>query len=162
MRGLSPECFRFLNASPHAPLKLVDFGLELKAHRWNAVEHLSGPDLQSPCLGLRCLRGLRERERELRALLPILRFVSACAARLSCIDLQVFPSSSRLASWSFALPTLRRPSKRGRGFDSRQHGPATATAEFRFDFGALPSEGERRIRPSRWSRWRPMRTRCRR
>ena len=54
-RGLSPECFRFLNASPHAPLKLVDFGLELKAHRWNAVEHLSGPDLQSPCLGLRGL-----------------------------------------------------------------------------------------------------------
>lgn len=48
--SLSPECFRFLNASPHAPLKLVDFGLELKAHRWNAVEHLSGPDLQSPCL----------------------------------------------------------------------------------------------------------------
>mmetsp|Transcript_11996 Transcript_11996/g.28643 ORF Transcript_11996/g.28643 Transcript_11996/m.28643 type:complete len:466 (+) Transcript_11996:1-1398(+) len=48
--SLNPECFRFLNASPHSPLKLVDFGLELKAHRWDAVEHLSGPDLQNPCL----------------------------------------------------------------------------------------------------------------
>ena len=53
LKGLSPECFRFLNSSPHSPLKLVDFGLELKAHRWNAVEHLSGPDLQNPCPDLR-------------------------------------------------------------------------------------------------------------
>ncbi|CAJ1361698.1 unnamed protein product [Effrenium voratum] len=46
--SLSPESFRFLNGSPHAPLKLVDFGLELKAHRWDAVEGRG--DLQSPRL----------------------------------------------------------------------------------------------------------------
>ena len=48
--SLNPECFRFLNTSPHSPLKLVDFGLELKAHRWDAVEHVSGPDLHNPSL----------------------------------------------------------------------------------------------------------------
>lgn len=48
--SLNPESFRFLNASPHSPLKLVDFGLELKAHRWDAVEHVGGPDLQNPSL----------------------------------------------------------------------------------------------------------------
>ena len=48
--SLNPECFRFLNSSPHSPLKLVDFGLELKAHRWDAVEHVGGPDLHNPSL----------------------------------------------------------------------------------------------------------------
>lgn len=47
--NLTPDSFRFLNESPHAPLKLVDFGIELKVHRWDAVEHVSGgPDLQNP------------------------------------------------------------------------------------------------------------------
>jgi len=47
--SLTPDSFRFLNGSPHAPLKLVDFGVELKIHRWEAVERLSsGPDLQNP------------------------------------------------------------------------------------------------------------------
>mmetsp|Transcript_75420 Transcript_75420/g.157243 ORF Transcript_75420/g.157243 Transcript_75420/m.157243 type:complete len:669 (+) Transcript_75420:75-2081(+) len=46
---LTPDSFRFLSDSPHAPLKLVDFGIELKVHRWEAVEHLGGgPDLQNP------------------------------------------------------------------------------------------------------------------
>jgi len=46
---LTPDSFRFLSATPHAPLKLVDFGIELKVHRWDAVEHVSGgPDLQNP------------------------------------------------------------------------------------------------------------------
>ena len=48
--SLNPESFRFLNSSPHSPLKLVDFGLELKAHRWDAVEHVVGPDLHNPSL----------------------------------------------------------------------------------------------------------------
>jgi len=47
--NLTPHSFRFLNSSPHAPLKLVDFGLELKIHRWDAVEYAhGGPDLQNP------------------------------------------------------------------------------------------------------------------
>jgi len=47
--SLTPESFRFLNNSPHAALKLVDFGAELKIHRWDAIEHLDrGPDLQNP------------------------------------------------------------------------------------------------------------------
>jgi len=46
---LTPDSFRFLSDSPHAPLKLVDFGIELKVHRWDAVENLNiGPDLQNP------------------------------------------------------------------------------------------------------------------
>lgn len=46
---LTPDAFRFLSDSPHAPLKLVDFGVDLKVHRWDAVENLSGgPDLQNP------------------------------------------------------------------------------------------------------------------
>eukprot|EP00930_Biecheleria_cincta_P035721 TRINITY_DN24551_c0_g1_i1.p1 TRINITY_DN24551_c0_g1~~TRINITY_DN24551_c0_g1_i1.p1 ORF type:complete len:678 (-),score=127.26 TRINITY_DN24551_c0_g1_i1:28-2061(-) len=49
--SLTPDSFRFLNNSPHAPLKLIDYGIELKAHRWDAVEHVTGgPDLQNPCL----------------------------------------------------------------------------------------------------------------
>lgn len=35
---LAPDSFRFLNERPHAPLKLVDFGLELKVSRWDATE----------------------------------------------------------------------------------------------------------------------------
>lgn len=35
---LAPDSFRFLNETPHAQLKLVDFGLELKAHHWDSVE----------------------------------------------------------------------------------------------------------------------------
>ncbi|CAE8727505.1 unnamed protein product [Polarella glacialis] len=47
--SVTPDSFRFLNQSPHAPLKLVDFGIELKAHRWDAVEHVTGgPDIQNP------------------------------------------------------------------------------------------------------------------
>jgi serine/threonine protein kinase len=47
--SISPDSFRFLNNSPHAPLKLVDFGVDLKVHRWDAVESVgSGPDLQNP------------------------------------------------------------------------------------------------------------------
>lgn len=47
--SLSPDSFRFLNKSPHAPLKLVDFGVDLKVHRWDAVESVAGgPDLQNP------------------------------------------------------------------------------------------------------------------
>eukprot|EP00927_Polykrikos_kofoidii_P046678 TRINITY_DN40838_c0_g1_i1.p1 TRINITY_DN40838_c0_g1~~TRINITY_DN40838_c0_g1_i1.p1 ORF type:complete len:679 (+),score=102.52 TRINITY_DN40838_c0_g1_i1:65-2101(+) len=46
---LSPESFCFLNDSPHSPLKLVDFGIELKAHRWDAVEQVNGSlELQNP------------------------------------------------------------------------------------------------------------------
>lgn len=46
---LSADSFRFLSDSPHAPLKLVDFGIELKAHRWDAAECVSGgPDMQNP------------------------------------------------------------------------------------------------------------------
>jgi len=40
--NLTPDSFRFLNNSPHSPLKLVDFGIELKVHRWDAMEHLEG------------------------------------------------------------------------------------------------------------------------
>jgi len=47
--SLSPDAFRFLNKSTHSPLKMVDFGLELKIHRWDAVESVGGgPDLQNP------------------------------------------------------------------------------------------------------------------
>jgi len=47
--SISPDSFRFLNDSPHAPLKLVDFGVDLKVHRWDAVENVgAGPDLQNP------------------------------------------------------------------------------------------------------------------
>jgi len=47
--NLTPDSFRFLNDSPHAPLKLIDFGIELKVHRWDATEHVhGGPDLQNP------------------------------------------------------------------------------------------------------------------
>jgi len=47
--SLTPDSFRFLNDSPLAPLKLIDFGVDLKVHRWDAVEHVSGgPDLQNP------------------------------------------------------------------------------------------------------------------
>eukprot|EP00931_Biecheleriopsis_adriatica_P082893 TRINITY_DN5638_c1_g1_i1.p1 TRINITY_DN5638_c1_g1~~TRINITY_DN5638_c1_g1_i1.p1 ORF type:complete len:659 (-),score=142.87 TRINITY_DN5638_c1_g1_i1:30-2006(-) len=48
--SLTPESFRFLDSCTHAPLKLIDFGIELKAHRWEAAEHLTGgPGLQEPC-----------------------------------------------------------------------------------------------------------------
>jgi len=49
---LTPDSFRFLNKSPHAPLKLIDFGIELKVHRWDSMEHVNnGPELNSPnCL----------------------------------------------------------------------------------------------------------------
>lgn len=47
--SISPDSFRFLNNSPHAPLKLIDFGVDLKVHRWDAVENVGGgPDLQNP------------------------------------------------------------------------------------------------------------------
>lgn len=47
--SIVPDSFRFLNRSPHSPLKLVDFGIELKVHRWDAVESVvGGPDLQNP------------------------------------------------------------------------------------------------------------------
>lgn len=47
--SISPDSFRFLNDSPHSPLKLVDFGIELKVHRWDAVDSVGGgPDLQNP------------------------------------------------------------------------------------------------------------------
>lgn len=47
--SLTPESFCFLSDSPHSTLKLVDFGIELKVHRWDAVEHVSGgPDIQNP------------------------------------------------------------------------------------------------------------------
>eukprot|EP00929_Paragymnodinium_shiwhaense_P007387 TRINITY_DN111288_c0_g1_i1.p1 TRINITY_DN111288_c0_g1~~TRINITY_DN111288_c0_g1_i1.p1 ORF type:complete len:838 (-),score=150.09 TRINITY_DN111288_c0_g1_i1:175-2634(-) len=46
---LAPDSFRFQHDMPHAPLKLVDFGIELKVHRWDAVEQINGgPDLQNP------------------------------------------------------------------------------------------------------------------
>lgn len=48
---LTPHSFRFLNDSPHAALKLVDFGIELKIHRWEACEgREGGPELQNPRL----------------------------------------------------------------------------------------------------------------
>mmetsp|Transcript_59332 Transcript_59332/g.109696 ORF Transcript_59332/g.109696 Transcript_59332/m.109696 type:complete len:724 (-) Transcript_59332:30-2201(-) len=40
--NLTPASFGFLSASPAAPLKLLDFGLELKIHWWDAVEHVEG------------------------------------------------------------------------------------------------------------------------
>lgn len=47
--NLTPDSFRFLNDSPHSPLKLIEFGIELKVHRWDAMEHVSGgPDPQNP------------------------------------------------------------------------------------------------------------------
>jgi len=47
--SLTPDSFCFLNNSPHAQLKLVDFGVELKTHWWDAVESATGgPDLQNP------------------------------------------------------------------------------------------------------------------
>lgn len=48
--SLTPDSFRFLNVSPHSPLKMVDFGIEVKVHRWDAVEHPTsdGLDLQNP------------------------------------------------------------------------------------------------------------------
>mmetsp|Transcript_31946 Transcript_31946/g.56719 ORF Transcript_31946/g.56719 Transcript_31946/m.56719 type:complete len:475 (-) Transcript_31946:144-1568(-) len=47
--SIAPDSFRFLNNAAHAPLKLVDFGIDLKVHRWDAVENVSGgPDLQNP------------------------------------------------------------------------------------------------------------------
>eukprot|EP00747_Dinoflagellata_sp_TGD_P180649 gnl/TRDRNA2_/TRDRNA2_33457_c0_seq1.p1 gnl/TRDRNA2_/TRDRNA2_33457_c0~~gnl/TRDRNA2_/TRDRNA2_33457_c0_seq1.p1 ORF type:complete len:709 (+),score=151.27 gnl/TRDRNA2_/TRDRNA2_33457_c0_seq1:40-2166(+) len=47
--SLTPHSFRFLSDAPHAPLKLVDFGMELKIHRWDAFEYMhGGPDLQNP------------------------------------------------------------------------------------------------------------------
>mmetsp|Transcript_108152 Transcript_108152/g.312539 ORF Transcript_108152/g.312539 Transcript_108152/m.312539 type:complete len:675 (-) Transcript_108152:93-2117(-) len=46
---LSPESFRFSSDAPAATLKLADFGLDLKAHRWDASEHLvGGPELDVP------------------------------------------------------------------------------------------------------------------
>mmetsp|Transcript_68467 Transcript_68467/g.222800 ORF Transcript_68467/g.222800 Transcript_68467/m.222800 type:complete len:651 (-) Transcript_68467:47-1999(-) len=39
---LSPDCFKFESQQTHAPLKLVDYGLELKVHLW---ESLSGGPL---------------------------------------------------------------------------------------------------------------------
>ena len=36
----SQDSFRFLNDSPHSPLKLVDFGIELKARRRSATMHV--------------------------------------------------------------------------------------------------------------------------
>jgi len=35
---LTPDSFRFHTETPHATLKLVDFGLELKVHIWDAVD----------------------------------------------------------------------------------------------------------------------------
>lgn len=47
--NLAPESFRFLNSTPHAPLKLVDYGVELKIHRWDAIETpKASEDLQNP------------------------------------------------------------------------------------------------------------------
>lgn len=47
--NVSPDSFRFLNKEPHSPLKLVDFGVDVKVHRWDAVDNLgNGPDLQNP------------------------------------------------------------------------------------------------------------------
>lgn len=48
--SISPDSFRFLNNSPHAPLKMVDFGVDLKVHRWDAVDSDAGggADLQNP------------------------------------------------------------------------------------------------------------------
>mmetsp|Transcript_48005 Transcript_48005/g.112054 ORF Transcript_48005/g.112054 Transcript_48005/m.112054 type:complete len:695 (-) Transcript_48005:86-2170(-) len=36
--SLSPSCFQFLSDAPQAPLKLVDFGLDLKIHWWDDIE----------------------------------------------------------------------------------------------------------------------------
>mmetsp|Transcript_60962 Transcript_60962/g.140924 ORF Transcript_60962/g.140924 Transcript_60962/m.140924 type:complete len:592 (-) Transcript_60962:141-1916(-) len=36
--NLCPNSFRFLNNTPHSALKLSDFGLDLKIHRWDATE----------------------------------------------------------------------------------------------------------------------------
>jgi len=38
----TPDSFRFHSETPHAALKLVDFGLELKVHMWDAAEHGNG------------------------------------------------------------------------------------------------------------------------
>jgi len=38
--SLTPDSFRFLNDSLHAPLKLVDFGIDLKVHRWDTMEQI--------------------------------------------------------------------------------------------------------------------------
>eukprot|EP00929_Paragymnodinium_shiwhaense_P082453 TRINITY_DN43445_c0_g1_i1.p1 TRINITY_DN43445_c0_g1~~TRINITY_DN43445_c0_g1_i1.p1 ORF type:complete len:757 (+),score=125.59 TRINITY_DN43445_c0_g1_i1:255-2273(+) len=35
---LGPDSFRFLADAPQAPLKMTDFGIELKVHRWDAAE----------------------------------------------------------------------------------------------------------------------------
>jgi len=36
--ALTPSCFQFLSDAPQAPLKLVDFGLDLKLHWWDDIE----------------------------------------------------------------------------------------------------------------------------
>lgn len=38
----TPDSFRFHSETPHAALKLVDFGLELKVHMWDAVDQSNG------------------------------------------------------------------------------------------------------------------------
>mmetsp|Transcript_124425 Transcript_124425/g.194935 ORF Transcript_124425/g.194935 Transcript_124425/m.194935 type:complete len:606 (-) Transcript_124425:127-1944(-) len=47
----TPDSFRFHTDAPHAALKLVDFGLELKVHMWDASEMKSdGPARRTSCL----------------------------------------------------------------------------------------------------------------
>lgn len=38
----TPDSFRFQSETPHASLKLVDFGLDLKVHLWDALRALGG------------------------------------------------------------------------------------------------------------------------
>eukprot|EP00403_Amphidinium_massartii_P025694 CAMPEP_0178391542 /NCGR_PEP_ID=MMETSP0689_2-20121128/11219_1 /TAXON_ID=160604 /ORGANISM="Amphidinium massartii, Strain CS-259" /LENGTH=655 /DNA_ID=CAMNT_0020012093 /DNA_START=151 /DNA_END=2114 /DNA_ORIENTATION=- len=46
--SLSPTCFHFLSSAPQAPLKLVDFGLDLKTHWWDDLESTPSSESKDP------------------------------------------------------------------------------------------------------------------